>query len=69
MRMFFGIIVGILLTIGAAYVYDSMRNTSGAEGSTDRPVVNWDVVNQGVKQLSTTVQDGWTRLTGHGKDA
>ena len=68
MRMFFGIIVGIFLTIGAAYVADSIRNTSGPEGSTDRPVVNWEVVNHGIKILSATLQNGWARLTGHAKD-
>ena len=60
MRMFFGIIVGVVLTIGAAYVSDSIR--------TERPVVNWDVVNHGLKALSSTVQGGWARLTGHAKD-
>ena len=65
--MFFGIILGIVLTIGAAYVSDSIRNTSGAEGTAERPVVNWDVVNHGIKALSSTVQDGWARLTGHAK--
>lgn len=68
MRMFFGIILGIILTIGAAYVSDSIRNTSGAEGTFERPVVNWDVVNHGIKVLSSTVQDSWARLTGHAKD-
>ena len=68
MRMFFGIILGIILTIGAAYVSDTIRNTSGAEGTAERPVVNWDVVNDGIKVLSSTVQGGWARLTGHAKD-
>jgi hypothetical protein len=68
MRMFFGIILGIILTVGAAYVSDSIRNTSGPEGSTDRPVVNWDVVNHGIKTLSSTLQEGWARLTGRPKD-
>jgi hypothetical protein len=60
MRMFFGIILGIVLTVGAAYVADSIRS--------ERPVVNWDVVNDGIKVLSSTVQGGWARLTGHAKD-
>ena len=68
MRMFFGIILGIILTVGAAFVSDKVRNTSGGEGTFDRPMVNWDVVNHGIKGLSSTVQDGWARLTGHAKD-
>jgi hypothetical protein len=68
MRMFFGIIIGIVLTIAAAYVSDMVRNTSGGEGTFDRPVVNWDVVNHGIKALPSTVKGGWARLTGHPKD-
>jgi hypothetical protein len=68
MRMFFGIILGIVLTIGAAYVADSVRNTSGGEGTFDRPIVNWDVLGHSVKSLTSTVQDGWARLTGRPKD-
>ncbi|HUB65003.1 MAG TPA: hypothetical protein VL996_11285 [Methylocella sp.] len=68
MRIFLGIILGILLTVGAAYISDSVRNTSGGEGTFDRPVVNWDVLNHGIKTFSTMLQEGWVRLTGHPKD-
>ncbi|MCI0466209.1 MAG: hypothetical protein L0Y57_04280 [Beijerinckiaceae bacterium] len=68
MRMFFGIILGVILTIGAAYIYDSVRNTSGGEGTFDRPVVNWDVLSHGIKNVGTTVQDGIGRLTGKSKE-
>ena len=68
MRMFFGIIVGIILTVGAAYVSDSIRNTSGPEGSFDRPMVNWDVVGHNLKTLPSALQERWARLTGHAKD-
>ncbi|HUI20317.1 MAG TPA: hypothetical protein VLZ74_04665 [Methylocella sp.] len=68
MRMFFGIIIGIILTVGAAYLADTVRDTSNAEGSTNRPIVNWDVVDNGIKALSTTLQEGWARVTGHAKD-
>jgi hypothetical protein len=49
-------------------VSDSIRNTSGAEGSFDRPFVNWDVVNHNIKTLSATLQEKWASLTGHAKD-
>jgi hypothetical protein len=65
MRMFFGIILGIVLTLGSAYIYDSVRKPSG-EGPYDRPLVNWDVVGH---TLTSTVQDGWARLTGKPKDS
>jgi hypothetical protein len=66
--MFFGIIVGILLTIGAAYVYDSIRHTNSFGASAERPLVNWDVANHIVKALVSSAQAGWARLTGHAKD-
>jgi hypothetical protein len=31
-------------------------------------VVNWEVVKDGIKAVSSTVQGGWARLTGHAKD-
>ncbi len=61
--MFLGIILGILLTVGAAYVADTVRKTDGPEGSPDRPVVNWDVVERGVKYLTALIRDGVSRLT------
>jgi hypothetical protein len=41
MRMIFGIVLGAILTVGAAYYRDSTY-ASAAE----RPVVNWDVAGQ-----------------------
>lgn len=67
MRVFFGIIVGIFLTIGAAYVYDTLRGTSSAEGTAARPLVNWDVANEDFKTFSAAIQDRWARLTSHSK--
>jgi hypothetical protein len=68
MRVFFGIIVGIFLTIGAAYIYDTLRDTSGAEGAAARPLVNWDVASEDYKTFSAAIQDRWARLTGHSKE-
>lgn len=66
--MFFGIILGILLTIGAAYVYDSVRLAGGAQGGIERPLVNWDVFNAIIKSLVASAQAGWARLTKQAKD-
>ncbi len=67
MRVFFGIIIGIILTVGGAYIVDSVRDTSGSEGSFNRPVVNWDVVDHSIKGASDTLRQSWERLTGHAK--
>jgi hypothetical protein len=63
MRFLSGIIVGILLTVGSAYLFDITRRGEGPTGA-ERQIVNWDVVQAQLKILSTNIQDGWTRLTG-----
>jgi hypothetical protein len=65
LRVFIGIIVGILLTIGTAYVADSLRPGTGSTGTevAARPMVNWDVVGDNFRSLSTKAQEAWTRLT------
>ena len=66
MRFLFGIIVGVLLTIGAAYLSDtSMIGTSAStvQSSTEqRPMVNWDVVSRNWQSLSLGVRQTWNRL-------
>jgi hypothetical protein len=63
MRFLFGIVVGILLTVGSAYLFDVTRKGEGPNGA-DRQIVNWDVVQAQLKILSGNIQDGWSRLTG-----
>ncbi len=65
MRFLFGIIVGVALTLGTAYVFDATRRGEGPGGVAERPMVNWDVVEAELKTLSTAIHDGWDRLTGH----
>ncbi|MBV8848799.1 MAG: hypothetical protein JOZ16_04355 [Methylobacteriaceae bacterium] len=60
MRFALGLIVGVLITIAAAYLRDAAQPT-GAEA---RPMVNWDVVDHSVHDLSETVRDQWARLVG-----
>jgi hypothetical protein len=67
MRFIFGLIVGIVLTVGCAYVTDTMHSAPGPDQKEAARMVNWDVVNANLQGLSTAVQDGWSRLTGHDK--
>jgi hypothetical protein len=41
MRLLFGIILGAVLTVGAAYYRDSSYASA-----VERPIVNWDVAGQ-----------------------
>jgi len=65
MRLLFGIIIGIGLTIGGAYLYDSMGGgtTDTASGATTtRPMVNWDVVNRNWQSATSRMKREWDRL-------
>jgi hypothetical protein len=73
MQLILGMIFGALITIGAAFVYDSgtgrvpngLRSTEG-----NAPMVNWDVVSNdwdGMKHhlhdAAIDVERGWKRIT------
>ncbi len=63
MRLIIGIILGIALTVGGAFISDTLRPAAGSDGVEAKPMVNWDVVGQKCKNVSTELQDAWNRLT------
>jgi hypothetical protein len=65
MRVLFGIILGVLLTIGGAYLYDSRNGaTTASTNSLQRPMVNWDVVGNKWNRLTERARAEWVRLAG-----
>lgn len=62
MRFLLGIIVGIGLTIGGAYLYDSGRATDASTATAARPMVNWDVVDKNWDSATSRVRREWDRL-------
>jgi len=73
MRLLLGIILGVCLTVGGAYLYDSRNaldatTTTGATASTattaPKPMVNWDIVSVKWEHLTVRARTEWTRLTG-----
>jgi len=64
MRVLFGIVLGIALTIGVAYVYDSTHAAMAASTPTisQRPLVNWDVVAFKWHELAARARTEWRRL-------
>lgn len=66
MRVFLGMILGVFLTIGFAYVYDA--STSGpsdppAQTKVEQtPMVNWDVVSKNWHGWSARVRNTWNKL-------
>ena len=59
MRLILGIIIGCALTVGGAYVADTV-----AAGSAKPVMVNWDVVSKNTDSLIMTIKQGWAKLTG-----
>jgi hypothetical protein len=74
MRVFLGIIIGIVLTVACAYVSDSLATGSLKNGPTTgptsarvelhKPVVNWDVVADNWRSLAIWVRHTWTQHAG-----
>ncbi len=66
MRMLLGIIVGGLLTVGGAYIYDSHNalDAVNAPANAQRPLVNWDIVGTKWQHLTVRARSEWTRLAG-----
>jgi hypothetical protein len=66
MRLLFGIIIGVFLTIGAAYIYDaSTTHPSDPSAQTSleqRPMVNWDVVSGNWHGWSLNIRNTWNKL-------
>ena len=76
MQILLGMILGVLTTVGAAFVYDSSTGraangltVASAEGHA--PMVNWDVVSHdwdGMKQqlrgVAGDIEKGWKRVAG-----
>ncbi|AXK79732.1 hypothetical protein DW352_03880 [Pseudolabrys taiwanensis] len=60
MRLLVGLILGALLTVGGAYIYDSQHNATTA--TLERPLVNWDVVNTKLDHLGAKARAEWNRL-------
>ena len=66
MRVFFGLILGAALTIGAAYMYDANNALAAANDPALRvqPLVNWDIVGAKWNILTERARDEWNRLIG-----
>lgn len=64
MRLLLGIVLGALLTVAGAYLYDSSHalNAANASANVERPLVNWDVVNNKWDHLTERARAEWNRL-------
>ena len=58
MRSLFAFILGIAVTIGAAYVRDS-----ATAGTTTKPLVNWDQLGEVTAGAIDAARSQWNKLT------
>lgn len=67
MRLLLGIILGAVLTVGGAYLYDSHNAMAAAQAQAgvQRPMVNWDVVGHKWDRLTEIARSEWNRLRSH----
>jgi hypothetical protein len=70
MRVLFGMVLGALLIVSAAFIADSWSagsapTTTGSAAGTvvHRPMVNWDVVGENLRIARQRTQEGWNRLS------
>jgi hypothetical protein len=63
MRFISGIIIGIVLTIGTAYVHDMLFAPASATSNAARPMVNWDAVGAAAHKAVEKARMQWDRLS------
>ena len=66
MRTLLGIILGVLLTVGGAYIYDSHNALDAVNAPTtaQKPLVNWDIVSVKWQYVSERARSEWFRIAG-----
>ena len=69
MRMLFGIVVGVMLTVGVAFIVDTTATGSSTTTGTGsapvehRKMVNWDVVGDNFRIARERAREAWTKLS------
>jgi hypothetical protein len=68
MRFLFGLIVGVLIAIGAAYVHDAtVASSMSGPDITGARMVNWDAVSHSFNRLAEGTRENFDRLIGRGR--
>jgi len=62
MNLLAGIVVGILLTIGTAFMADAFTTSDVTAENCSRQIVNWDIAKERLHETTTSIATGWDRL-------
>jgi hypothetical protein len=68
MRVLLGMIIGAAVTIGGAYMHDSLYASVSSEPPAvtgERPMVNWDVAGAFARRASAAAREQWNKLSGN----
>ena len=62
MNLLFGIGVGILLTIGTAFMADAFVTSGATAENCSEQIVNWDIAKERLHETTSSIATGWDRL-------
>ena len=62
MNLLAGIVVGILLTIGTAFMADAFTTSDITAENCSRQIVNWDIAKERLHETTVSIATGWDRL-------
>jgi hypothetical protein len=63
MRFFLGAICGVLLTVIAAFIADSLATADEPPGTHPQRIVNWDVAGERLNRSIETIRETLHQLT------
>jgi hypothetical protein len=63
MRFFLGVICGVLLTVIAAFIADSLATADEPPGTQSQRIVNWDVAGERLNRSIETIRETLHQLT------
>jgi hypothetical protein len=62
MNLLFGIVVGILLTIGTAFMADAFATSDVTTETCSKQIVNWDIAKERLHETTASIETGWNRV-------
>ena len=62
MNLLLGIIVGVLLTIGTAFMVDAFTTAEVTSETCSNQIVNWDIAKERLHDTTASIEVGWDRL-------
>jgi hypothetical protein len=62
MNLLFGIVVGILLTIGTAFMADAFVTSDVTADTCSKQIVNWDIAKERLHETTASIETGWNRV-------